>query len=193
MASTGLKTLWTRQRTIKRRQPAGIMRRIRRDLIDRRFSGSRELVRPLQTAPIRGGASVSVAPQVTRPPCARAFASHPLSESDDYKPKSLQEPRLPFFDPELSDSQWRETTHKLLTEQPPIITSKMIVLTEQTIRYWTTQRSAEAVQPCFRLLDLMFQRLQEHPILLSSGDLSHFYSGNYPRATHLLNAVVDAW
>ena len=107
-----------------------------------------------------------------------------------------------YFDPSISEEEWLETTHRLLSTatisneeniDQVSFTPRDVVLAEQTIRYWTTQRTIQGLRYCFRLLDTLFYRLQEHPELLEAGESSYMFTGNYPRATHLINAVMDTW
>ncbi|GKY98373.1 hypothetical protein MPSEU_000794900 [Mayamaea pseudoterrestris] len=131
----------------------------------------------------------------------RWYASAPLISSKERHEPTFQEQNrsvMPHFDPSISDTEWRERTEQLLQsaraqEEADAVTPRTIINMEQTIRYWTTQRTPEAVNNCFKLFDLMIQQLHDRPELLKTRDLSYFYTGNYPRATHLLNAVLDAW
>jgi pentatricopeptide repeat protein len=114
----------------------------------------------------------------------------PLIDYDDSTAKKER------FDPSLSPEEWKACTIKLLdaTESPVGSLSSLDVChAEETVRWWTTQRTPEGVTSAFRIFERIAIELEKSPHLLDTEDLIYWLDGRYPRATHLLNAALDAW
>lgn len=102
------------------------------------------------------------------------------------------------FDVSKSEELWVAETSRLLRwDAPsPTWTGREITQAEETIRYWITKHRTrpQTIQTCLTLFGRTVTTLELHPQLLKKDEcLAHWYDGRYPRATHLLNAIVDAW
>lgn len=100
------------------------------------------------------------------------------------------------FDPTRTETEWKEFTSKCLDPLlSPVgsLSSQNLVAAEETIRWWTTQRTVQGVNAAFLLYERMAVELEENPDLLETEDMIYWLDGRYPRATHLLNAALDAW
>jgi tetratricopeptide (TPR) repeat protein len=100
------------------------------------------------------------------------------------------------FDPSLTASEWKaRTIHLLDVIESPVgsLSSLDLCQAEETIRWWTTQRTAEGVTAAFHIFGRIAVELEKSPHLLNTEDLIYWLDGRYPRSTHLLNAALDAW
>ena len=114
------------------------------------------------------------------------------SNSSHSSNSSEAEEKKQRFDPTRSD--WTKVTRSLL-HSPGIWTPEQFVLAEQTIRWWVTTRKDNSDTPklTLSLLQHAAAQLAKDPQLLQTDELANWYKGEYPRATHLLNAVLDTW
>jgi hypothetical protein len=101
-----------------------------------------------------------------------------------------------YFDERISAEEWRARTARLLSQGP--FSADDIDQAGEAIRWWTTQvRSknkvlqVEAVRNALKLFEQCHLELQADPALLEK--VPYWYNGRTPRATHILNAVLDAW
>jgi tetratricopeptide (TPR) repeat protein len=72
-------------------------------------------------------------------------------------------------------------------------TGEEIWQAEETIRYWTTLRTPVSVSWAWQLFERLVTAVEHAPTLLQDDYVVHWYDGRYPRATHLLNAILDSW
>jgi hypothetical protein len=62
------------------------------------------------------------------------------------------------------------------------------------INYWSRTRTANGIQKCISLIELVNEALLLQPKFESkSPDLMHWYVGKYPRMTVIINAFLDSW
>lgn len=102
----------------------------------------------------------------------------------------------PRFDPNRSYQEWSALTNELLEDTAELETLHHLALYEETIRWWTTQRTAQSVDYALMLIERVTgalamddeSRRKEVQLLRD-----HWYRGSYPRSTHLLNAILDEW
>lgn len=126
------------------------------------------------------------------------------------------------YDESKTLMDWIQCTNDLLDQTKLPIGSMLsyhIVNAEETIRYWTVEsrnllhnnksaitklhvddniiniNAGNAIDNAFRCFLRISFELQQNPelLLLNNNDLKHWYDGEYPRATHLLNAILDSW
>ena len=87
-------------------------------------------------------------------------------------------------------TNWEHVTQELL--QQPITTERAFDRAEQAARYWTTQNTHQAISYAFQLFRHMATQLhQEQPDLIQV--VYYWDRGAFPRATSLLNAIMDLW
>ncbi|GAX23282.1 hypothetical protein FisN_21Hh033 [Fistulifera solaris] len=100
----------------------------------------------------------------------------------------------PFIPPsqrfDAAVSNWEDVTREIL--QHPITTERVFDQAEQAVRYWTTQQTPQAIDFAFQIFRHMATQLhQEQPELIQV--VYYWDRGAFPRATSLLNALMDAW
>lgn len=100
------------------------------------------------------------------------------------------------FDPTKTEEEWKQHTTALLDlARSPIgsLSSGDLLIAEETVRWWTTQRTLQGVTAAFRIFERMAAEVEKSPHLLDTEDMIYWLDGRYPRATHLINAALDAW
>jgi tetratricopeptide (TPR) repeat protein len=128
--------------------------------------------------------------------CRRCFSAYRLNPDPRDFLTDTSTDKKERFDPSLTAAEWKVRTTTLLdaTESPVgSLSSYDLCQAEETVRWWTTQRTPEGVTAAFRIFDRIAVELEKSPQLLNSEDLIYWLDGRYPRATHLLNAALDAW
>jgi hypothetical protein len=101
------------------------------------------------------------------------------------------------FNPHTSPSEWYTITERILQADVGTLTGVNVKRAEEAIRWWVichTEDDAGAVDAAFRLVDRVTLEVSHNDgYLLTTPELRHWYTGSYPRATHLLNDVLSAW
>ncbi len=125
---------------------------------------------------------------------SRSYLSSSAANSDAANSATITLSTTHFIPPsqryDTAITNWEDVTQEML--QHPITTERTFDQAEQAVRYWTTQRTPQAISFAFQLFRHMATQLHfEQPELIQV--VYYWDRGAFPRAISLLNALMDAW
>lgn len=101
------------------------------------------------------------------------------------------------FDTSKNETEWRSLTKDLL--DPNVFPMGSLPIDQfveaiQATRWWiSTRKTSESISAALQLINRLAVEVHLNPKLLNTEDLNNWYTGRYPRARHLLNAILDTW